>query len=112
MSSKQSPTKNAETEEQDRVEECMASFALASDGHVYIHEDELPADKRRGRKEWRGVRLTRAETEFFAEEVELIMPTVAVALRSAIEKGKLGGQEPPEGAEPVNPGTGPESGVF
>ncbi|MDC0743200.1 hypothetical protein [Polyangium mundeleinium] len=112
MSSKQSPTKNAETEEQDRVEECMASFALASDGHVYIHEDELPADKRRGRKEWRGVRLTRAETEFFAEEVELIMPNVAVALRSAIEKGKLGGQELTEGEPMSTGGSKQESGDF
>lgn len=111
MSSKQSPTNDTETEDQAHLEECAPSFALASDGHVYIHEDELPAEKRRGRKEWRGVRLTRSEAEFFAEEVELIMPNVAIALKSAINKGTLAADEA-EGNTPESAENGPKSGTF
>ncbi|MDC0740934.1 hypothetical protein [Polyangium mundeleinium] len=97
----------AEATEQEPVIECAAPFALASDGYVYMHEDELPADMRHGRKEWRGFRLTPAEMGLFAEEVELVMPNVALSLRCAIQ-GKTSAPKQPQDPEPVTPEPGPE----
>jgi hypothetical protein len=98
----------AQAEIKDRGDEYPASFALATDGHVYIHESELPPEKQRGRKEWRGVRLTRQEAEVFADELHSTIPNIAIELASAIRHGRIDEEsaEPkaPEGAEPVNTG--------
>jgi hypothetical protein len=99
----------AQAEIKDRGDEYPASFALATDGHVYIHESELPPEKQRGRKEWRGVRLTRQEAEVFADELHSTIPNIAIELASAIRHGRIDDEssvEPkaPEGAEPVNTG--------
>ncbi|UQA57119.1 hypothetical protein [Polyangium aurulentum] len=98
----------AQVEMKDRGDDYPASFALATDGHVYIHESELPPEKQRGRKEWRGVRLTRQEAEVFADELHFIIPNVAIELAHAIRQGRIeeesAAPKAPEGAEPVNTG--------
>ncbi|UQA61400.1 hypothetical protein [Polyangium aurulentum] len=101
-----------QAESTERGDDFPASFALASDGHLYIHESELPPEKQRGRKEWRGVRLTRQEAEHFADELHPIIPNIAIAVASAIRRGTIG-EESPEGVEPVNTGASKqESGDF
>jgi hypothetical protein len=105
----------SESTEAEAVIETLPPFALVSDGHIYIHESELAPEVRRGRVEWKGVRLTPEETEQCAEEFELIMPEVATALRIAMRDGLVRAMSAKpkspatEDAEPVNAGADPET---